>query len=202
MQFVERAGTRGSYGSLQPLWVCRCGIELTVRAAAGNGGASHAVRRGGVVKATSLRDLRQMLVDVRERAKIHRERAVSARERTRMLAESLRAQKVGAIAINGQAKHLAANQTVCAITGYSEAELQQMTIWSLVADRTIRKSKSRWREFLRDGQWEGSCRLRRKAGDIVLIRYVAAANVLKGVHVSAMTLRKPPARPPEQRSRS
>ena len=135
----------------------------------------------GPLTRASLQDLRRTLAEVRERASVQRENALNLRERTRALAESLWSQHVGAIAIDGRARHLAANAAACAITGYSELELRRMTLWKLVADAHIGEGKRGWSRFLRDGHVEGTCRLRQKIGEVITIRYVAAAHVLRGV---------------------
>ena len=190
MRFFERAVAQGSYSLHQPLWVCRCGIEQMVRSHAANGEGTAIMARSGSLKLASLRELRQTLVHVRQRASLQREHTLNVRDRTRALAASISSQQVGTIAIDGRARHLAANAAACAITGYSETELRGMTVWRLVADAQIRQGKRGWSRFLRDGHFEGTCRLLHKSGDVITIRYVAAAHVLRGVHVSAMALRR------------
>jgi hypothetical protein len=69
-----------------------------------------------------------------------------------------------------------------------------MGLSQLVADGAGAMGSKLWRAFLKRGRMRGIFTLRRQDGTSVRVRYVAVANVLPGIHVSALTL------PPRKRT--
>jgi len=188
MLFHERVVARGDLTEAQPLWVCRCGIEVRVRVPFLDRRPAPVVLGATTqLKTASLHDLRESLAEVRARAKAQRERAVSLRERTRAsLMEAQRLVSVSALALDRNARHLAANRAASILTGYSEAELLQMSVWDL----TGTPREQAWLQFIDRGRRAGICLLRRKTGTLIAVRYVAGTDILPGVHVATMAPRE------------
>jgi len=59
-------------------------------------------------------------------------------------------------------------------------------VWDLTPAARLGTGEALWRAFLSRERMSGRYRLRRKNGRIVDARYVAVANVLPGLHVSAL----------------
>ena len=191
MLFYERAIAPGSVGHPQPLWRCRCGVERLVRVD-GVVRAQTAPRLSPAaeLKIAGLRELRQTLAAIRARAMEQRQRAVTLRERTRAaLAEAQTIIAISAIALDDGARQLAANGTACALTGYSEGELVRMNLRGLKGSQWDSRTDREWRQFLSRGHLAGACVLRRKTGELITVRFAAAAHVFPGVHIAAMAPR-------------
>jgi PAS domain S-box-containing protein len=96
---------------------------------------------------------------------------------------------VAVLVANNLGRYVDVNASATRLTGYSRAELLRMSLGDLAPDRPRHSLTLRlWREFLARGRMSGAYRLRRKNGTVVTARYFAAANVLPGVHVSALAL--------------
>jgi PAS domain S-box-containing protein len=89
---------------------------------------------------------------------------------------------------NNQARYVDANEAALVATGYSHEELTRLALWDLTPVPKRQMGERLWRSFLKRGQMMGRYTLRRKDGTIVEADYLAVANVLPGVHVSAMAL--------------
>ncbi len=192
MSFHEHAVGGGTFSS-QPLWACRCGIEVKVRAPLLPRKPIASGRTERVpVKTASLRELRETLALIRVQARVQRERAISLRERARAaIGDALQTGAISAVALDDSARHLAANQAASMLTGYSEAELIRMQVWDLAAVPRNGRGEQAWLELIDRGSRSGICVLRRKTGDAVTVRYAAVANILPGVHVAAISPREP-----------
>ena len=95
---------------------------------------------------------------------------------------------VAVLIANDHARYIDANAAAVSLTGYSRAELLRMDLSQLGPDGAGATGPKLWRAFLKRGRMRGIFTLRRKDGTIVRARYVAVANVLPGVHVSALTV--------------
>lgn len=95
---------------------------------------------------------------------------------------------VAVLIANDHGRYIDANAAAVSLTGYSRAELVKMDLSQLTPDGAGALGPKLWRAFLRRGRMRGTYKLRRKDGAIVRTRYVAVANVLPGVHVSALTV--------------
>ena len=95
---------------------------------------------------------------------------------------------VAVLIANDHGRYIDANAAAVSLTGYSRAELLKMDFSQLTPDGAGALGPRLWRAFLRRGRMRGIYKLRRKDGAIVRARYVAVANVLPGIHVSALTV--------------
>ena len=108
----------------------------------------------------------------------------------RRRAEAVRAQLAGlpaAILIaDDRGRYIDVNEAATRLTGYSRAELLKMSVWDLTPEVRQALGRRLWREFIARGRMSGLYQLRRKGGRLVRPRYVAASNVLPGIHVSLL----------------
>jgi len=105
---------------------------------------------------------------------------------------------VAILVANNGARYVDVNRHAVQLTGYTRAELTKMQLADLTPNPNRRLGQRLWRAFLRRGRMEGRYALCRKNGAIVETTYVAIANVLPGVHVSALIPTRPTPRPPRR----
>jgi PAS domain S-box-containing protein len=101
---------------------------------------------------------------------------------------------------NNRAHYVETNQHAVRLTGFSRAELGRMTLADLTPNPNGALGRRLWRAFLERGQMAGRYELRRKNGSIVTVQYLAIANVLPGIHVSALAPVKKNRRPRARRT--
>ncbi len=127
------------------------------------------------------------------------------RARAHVLLAYLADVPVAILVANNRARYVDANQHAVRLTGYSRAELVGMALMDLTPNPNRQLGHRLWRAFLKRGRMSGRYAVRRKNGAVLNAAYVAIANVLPGVHVSALvpmgaTLR--PIRRPTRRRRT
>jgi PAS domain S-box-containing protein len=103
------------------------------------------------------------------------------------LQESLDEFGVSALAADNTGRYVAANAHASALTGYSRAELLQMSVKDLTPAMRQDASGELWRNFIQTGAQAGDYDLERKDGVPVRVHYAAYASVAPGVHVSLLT---------------
>jgi len=101
---------------------------------------------------------------------------------------------IAVLVANDRGRYVDANARAPILTGYSRNELLKMAVWDLTPAARHGLGLRLWREFLRRGRMRGNYQLRRKDGAVVTARYMAVANVLPGIHVSALARRSRVAR--------
>lgn len=109
-----------------------------------------------------------------------------ARNRAGELLRRLADLPVAMLVANNRGRYVDANTAAAFLTGYGHAELLRRSVWDLTPDAHRGRGQAMWRAFLARGRMAGWYPLRRKSGRIVKARYVAIANVLPGLHVSAL----------------
>lgn len=125
------------------------------------------------------------------------------RQRAEIVLAQVTSVSAAVLIANDHARYIDANAAACALTGYTRAELLRMNLWDLTPERPGRIGQKLWRAFRLRRRMRGIYQLRRKDGSIVTARYVAVADVLPGIHVSAMTTSAPTrARTPGARRRA
>ena len=110
------------------------------------------------------------------------------RQRAEVVLAQVSGISVAVLIANDHARYIDANAAAVSLTGYSRAELLKMDLSDLTPGGVSRMGPKLWRAFLRRGRMRGIYTLRRKNGSIVRARYVAVANVLPGIHVSALSV--------------
>jgi PAS domain S-box-containing protein len=93
---------------------------------------------------------------------------------------------VAMLVANNRGRYVDANAAAVVLTGYTRAELLRSSVWDLTPPARHGAGKALWRAFLSRQRMSGRYPLRRKSGRIVEARYVAIADVLPGLHVSAL----------------
>lgn len=123
------------------------------------------------------------------------DRTVRARAET--LLEHAADMPVALLIANGFGRYVDVNALATRLTGFSRAELLRMSVWDLTPTPSAAAGREMWREFLRVGRMAGRYTICRKGGGKVRTDFRAWANVLPGVHVSALAtptlLRRPKA---------
>jgi PAS domain S-box-containing protein len=134
----------------------------------------------------SRRLLRRALADIRANAREIGDESIPLPDLARQIASGTDESMISVLVVDDNARYVEANAAICALTGYSRAQLLEMTIWDLSAEDVVERGRRVWKRFLRDGRFEGSYRIRRSSGEHVTIRCASAANVVPGLHVATM----------------
>jgi PAS domain S-box-containing protein len=111
------------------------------------------------------------------------------RHRAELVLAHLADISIAVLIANDRGRYVDANARAPILTGYTRNELLKMAVWDLTPTPRHGLGLRLWREFLRRGRMRGNYQVRRKNGTIVTARYVAVANVLPGIHVSALARR-------------
>ena len=113
------------------------------------------------------------------------------RETLRMAADPLgdlnahiRHLDVPVLVADDAARYVAVNAAASDLTGYAEDELLALSVNDLTPVPHGVDFKRLWMDFVRTEQQQGQYEIRRRDGSIVLVTYVAYANVAPGLHVS------------------
>src|SRR5438128_363806 len=93
---------------------------------------------------------------------------------------------VAMLVADNRGRYVDANEAAAFLTGYSRAELLRRSVWDLTPDAHRGRGQALWRAFLAREHMAGWYPLRKKSGRVVNAHYVAIANVLPGLHVSAL----------------
>ena len=82
---------------------------------------------------------------------------------------------------------MAANAKVCALTGYSCAELLRLSVRDLTPAARKEFANDSWNRFIQTGTQAGEFVLQRKDGAPLGVQYAAYASIAPGVHLSLLT---------------
>jgi PAS domain S-box-containing protein len=110
------------------------------------------------------------------------------RQRTELVLETVAGVPCAILIANERGRYIAVNAEAVALTGFSQTELLRMSVWDLTPGTRLRLGQRLWADFLRRGRMRGKYPIRRKDGTVVRSPYVAIANVLPGVHMSALVV--------------
>jgi PAS domain S-box-containing protein len=109
-----------------------------------------------------------------------------ARLRAQALLDHAADMPVALLVANNSGHYVDVNALATELTGYSRAELLRMSVWDLTPDGSAAAGRAMWRKFIAAGQMTGKYPLCRKDGTKVRADFRAWANVLPGLHVSAL----------------
>jgi PAS domain S-box-containing protein len=176
----------------QPAWVCDCGEDTYVRTIVKLRRHRTPVGRRLPsrvhVPLQRVLEMRHALAYMYEQAQFRS--AVTLRDQARhAISELQRSSLISILAADDTGRHIAANDAVCNLTGYSQEELLDLSIWDLLPERDVDTGRRRWQHFLRAGGFDGEYHLQRKTGELSRIRCIAAANIIPGLHVATMASR-------------
>jgi PAS domain S-box-containing protein len=108
------------------------------------------------------------------------------RQRAEIVMSELAGIPAAVFVANDRGHYVDVNPPATQLTGYSRSELLRMSVWDLTPARRRGLARRLWREFLSRDRMSGVYELCRKDRTTARPRYVAASNVLPGIHVSAM----------------
>jgi PAS domain S-box-containing protein len=91
-----------------------------------------------------------------------------------------------ALAADNSTRYIATNAPARELTGFSNAELQRMTVMDVTPLPRTDAGRRLWQEFIASGAQRGEYQLRRKDGTTVRVCYWAYASVAPGVHISLL----------------
>jgi CheY-like chemotaxis protein len=89
------------------------------------------------------------------------------------------------------ARYVAAGGSARELTGYEPQELLSLSVWDLTAAPDTCAGQGLWSAFIASGSQEGRYTLRRRDGVPVEAQYYAIANIVPGLHASAITQANP-----------
>ena len=133
--------------------------------------------------ATAIRSLRRAITTIQE---THATPDLENRSRAHELLQRLADVPVAMLVANNRGRYVDANAAAVFLTGYPRRELLRRSVWDLTPASRLGMGEALWRAFLSRERMAGRYRLRRRNGRIIEARYVAIANVLPGLHVSAL----------------
>jgi PAS domain S-box-containing protein len=136
----------------------------------------------------SARTIRRLTHALAEVEAASRRPELTLQRRARAVLKSLKNLPVAILIANDRGRYIDVNRAAGVLTGYTRRELLTRAVWDLTPDVRQTLGRRLWRDFLERGRMSGIYQMRRKDGTLVRARYVAVANVLPGVHVSALTL--------------
>jgi PAS domain S-box-containing protein len=93
---------------------------------------------------------------------------------------------VALMVVNNSGRYLEVNDHAAWLTGYDRGELLRMSVWDLTPRPSAAAGRRLWRAFIQTGAMAGTYPLCRKDGTRIRAAFRAWANVLPGVHVSAL----------------
>ncbi len=143
---------------------------------------------------TQARALRAASARLRRFAALSRESATKGSATRPLTAAELlsgsRARVNAAVALiiaDDSGRYVAVNDRAAALTGYDSQILTTMSVADLTPGPQVATGRRLWNSFLADGTQEGVYLLTRRDGVAVPMRYVAVANIVPGLHLSALT---------------
>ena len=110
----------------------------------------------------------------------------ATRSRAEALLEQAADMPVALLIANNSGRYIDVNDHATRLTGYSRAELLRMSVWDLTPTPDKAAGRKMWRQFLETERMAGTYPLCRKDGKQVRADFRAWANVLPGLHVSAL----------------
>jgi PAS domain S-box-containing protein len=133
--------------------------------------------------AQAIQDLRVALASVDSTATADR----VLRAQAGALMRALGRLPVAILVANNHARYVEANRAATLLTGYSRHELLERSVWDITPPALRSDGRRQWDAFLKRGELSGRYTLKPKAGRMIRASFFAAANVLPGLHVSALT---------------
>ena len=137
------------------------------------------------LRAAAERLHQQAIAAIRDRARTQDPAAPSDAAIVRRAVEQTR-DDVAVMVADDRAHYVAAGGRTRELTGYAPEELLSMTVWDLTPPPAEMSGQTLWTSFIASGVQEGRYMLRRRDGVPVEAQYCAIANIVPGLHVSAI----------------
>jgi PAS domain S-box-containing protein len=135
---------------------------------------------------SSARDSHRRAHPGTEEARTSLSSATPQPEAIKQLEEVVRVHPYAVLFTDNTGRYVGANAAAMELTGYSRRELLASSVFDIIPPPDEKDVTLLWRAFLRTGRQDGDIVIRRKDGTHVSGRYMAATNVVPGVHVSIM----------------
>jgi PAS domain S-box-containing protein len=107
-------------------------------------------------------------------------------EAVKRLEEVVRAHPYAVLFADNTGRYIGANAAANELTGFSRPELLAASVFDITPPVDEKDVALLWRAFLRIGRQEGDVVIRRRDGTQIAGRYLAATNIIPGVHVSVL----------------
>jgi PAS domain S-box-containing protein len=130
--------------------------------------------------------LDQVMLALTQEARATLSNATPQDEAVKRLEEVVRVHPYAVLFADNTGRYIGANAAANELTGFSRRELLASSVFDITPPVDEKDVTLLWRAFLRTGRQEGDIVIRRRDGTQVSGRYLAATNVIPGVHVSVM----------------
>jgi PAS domain S-box-containing protein len=95
-------------------------------------------------------------------------------------------ERISLLLADDSARYVAASAGAPELTGYEPADLLKLSVWDLTPAPDEQTAQALWSNFMTSGVQEGRYRLRRRNGQSIDAQYCSIANVVPGLHISAL----------------
>jgi PAS domain S-box-containing protein len=130
--------------------------------------------------------LEQVMRTLTQEARTSLSSATPQNEAVKRLEEAVRVHPFAVLFSDNTGRYVGANASAAELTGYSRRELLNASVFDITPPVDEREVEILWRAFLRTGRQDGEVTLRRRDGSQVVSRYLAATNLVPGIHVSVL----------------
>jgi PAS domain S-box-containing protein len=130
--------------------------------------------------------LDQVMKTLTQEARTTLSRATPQAEAVKRLEEAVRVHPYAVLFADNTGRYIGANAAAVELTGFSRRELLASSVFDITPPPDERDIALLWRAFLRTGRQGGDIVIRRRDGTHISGRYMAATNVIPGVHVSVL----------------
>ena len=130
--------------------------------------------------------LDQVMKTLTQEARASLSNATPQPEAVKRLEEVVRVHPYAVLFADNTGRYIGANAAAIELTGFPRRELLASSVFDITPPLDEKDVTLLWRAFLRTGRQDGEIVIRRKDGTHVSGRYMAATNVIPGVHVSVM----------------
>jgi PAS domain S-box-containing protein len=130
--------------------------------------------------------LGQVMTTLTQEARASLSNATPQAEAVKQLEEVVRVHPYAVLFANNTGRYIGANAAAIELTGFSRRELLAASVFDITPPTDEKDLTLLWRAFLRIGRQEGEVVIRRRDGTQIAGRYLAATNIIPGVHVSVL----------------
>ena len=130
--------------------------------------------------------LDQVMQALTQEARATLSSATPQQEAVKRLEEAVRVHPYAVLMADNTGRYIGANAAATELTGFSRRELLGSSMYDITPPVDEKDVALLWRAFLRTGRQEGDIVIRRRDGSQIAGRYMAATNVIPGVHVSVL----------------
>jgi PAS domain S-box-containing protein len=130
--------------------------------------------------------LDQVMNTLTQEARTSLSNATPQGEAVKQLEEVVRVHPYAVLFADNTGRYIGANAAALELTGFSRRELLGASVFDITPPVDEKDVALLWRAFLRTGRQEGDIVICRRDGTQIAGRYLAATNVIPGVHVSVL----------------